>query len=575
MSDIEYEEDPALRQFMPTSFGKQDRTANIEAQIELSRRKVFSEENKRKKNKRDDDSDDSDEDSDDSDDEDEYPVSHELIVKTHEKAVTTTTLDPSGNRLITGSNDCTIKFHDFSSWSPTTVRAFRSVNPTATKGPSSVEPHPINQVLYNPIYPSQVLVVTGTPQAKLFNRDGEPLMTTAKGDMYLRDMHHTKGHTAELTMGAWHPTRRDIFVTTGADSTLRLWDVNGISNQKDVIVHKGKTPGSGGRSRMTAVAWGSNNVLVSAALDGSLVMWAGDGPYNRPVAEVDDAHAQNTWTSGVDFSSDGRLVVTLGGDDSVKMWDTRKFSKPVSTAQHPSNSSLYHTSTVRFSPNSTSVLTGSPTGDLHILNPATLKPELVTPITPGSPLITAFWHERLNQIITSSANAETHVLYNPKTSNGGAKMVMTKAPKRRHIDDDPNRTMDLSQGFSEDAIVNPNANSFAARHPQVGITVSGRSRDPMRPHIPLETPFGRYEPGEDDVKDRIPLSSMRDEDPREALLKYADKAQKEPVFTNAWKNTQPNTIFADPSDEEDAGVVEGGKGAGDAKDQHKSKKVKR
>lgn len=171
-------------------------------------------------------------------------------------------------------------------------------------------------------------------------------------------------------------------------------------------------------------------------------------------------------------------------------------------------------------------------------------------MTPGSALITVLWHDKINQIITGSANAETHVLYNPALSNRGAAMVMSKAPKRRHIDDDPNLTTDLSQGLSGDSIINPNglltgtgqaATSYAARHPTVGLTASGRSRDPRRPHVPAITPFGKTQPDEKHIKEHIPLSSMRDEDPREALLKYADKAKDDPMFTNAWKNTQPKT----------------------------------
>jgi 26S proteasome regulatory subunit T2 len=44
---------------------------------------------------------------------------------------------------------------------------------------------------------------------------------------------------------------------------------------------------------------------------------------------------------------------------------------------------------------------------------------------------------------------------------------------------------------------------------------------------------------------------MRDEDPREALLKYADVAEKEQLFTGAWKHTQPKPIFAELSEEEE------------------------
>jgi len=282
-------------------------------------------------------------------------------------------------------------------------------------------------------------------------------------------------------------------------------------------------------------------------------MWSGDGPYNRPAGEIRDAHVRETWTGGLDISADGRTVVTRGGDDTIKLWDTRKFTKPVSVVEHLSTSSQYPTTGIRFSPNSSSIITGSATGHLHILNPATLKPELVTPVTSGSALITVLWHEKLNQIITGSANAETHILYNPNISTAGAMTIMSRAPKRRHIDDDPNLTMDLSHGISGDSGVAPGQNTtgFAARHPQVGLTASGRSRDPRRPHIPATTPFSKNAPDEQKVLQHIPLSSMRDEDPREALLKYEDKAQKDPMFTNAWKHTQPKTIYAELSDDDE------------------------
>jgi WD repeat-containing protein 70 len=51
--------------------------------------------------------------------------------------------------------------------------------------------------------------------------------------------------------------------------------------------------------------------------------------------------------------------------------------------------------------------------------------------------------------------------------------------------------------------------------------------------------------------DSVPLSSMRDEDPREALLKYAEKAKNDPLFTKAWEETQPETLYAKADDEEE------------------------
>ncbi|KAI2785281.1 WD40 repeat-like protein [Daldinia loculata] len=552
-------DDDPMRAFLPTSFGKKHREADIAAQIDRSKRTV-DEPTVRKLKSREVDSDstsDSENDSDDeSDDEDEYPTSHEMVIKTHDRAVTSLSLDPAGGRLISGSIDCTVKLHDLSSLTPTTIRAFRSVDPYETKPSSaSTESHPIHHVEFNPLAGSLFLCISAHPQAKILSRDGDIVTEFVKGDMYLRDMNNTKGHVSEITTGTWHPTDKNLCVTAGTDSTLRIWDINNKRCQKEVIVFKSKAAGAAGRTRMTAVAWGSptqggNNVLISAALDGTLVMWSGNGPFTRPAGEIREAHKPNTWTGGIDISSDGRMVVTRGGDNLIKLWDTRKFKEPLVTVEHPSTSDHYPTTNIKYAPNSTSIITGSATGHLHILNPGNLRSEYTTLVTPGSPVITVDWHPKINQIVTGSANAETHILYNPTMSTRGAVDVMSRAPKRRHIDDNPEFTTDQSLGLSGDAIVTPGTLPGTKK---TGITASGKSKDPRRPHVPQQTPFMRSQPDEKHISENIPLSRMLHEDPREALLKYADLAKKDPVFTKAWKSTQPVTQYADVSDEEEDG----------------------
>lgn len=550
-------EDDPMRAFLPTSFGKRTREADIAAQIDRSKRNVNEPTISNSKSQYSDsgDSSSSEDDSDNSDDEDEYPTSHEMVIKTHDRAVTSLSLDPAGGRLISGSIDCTVKLHDFSSLTPTTIRAFRSVDPYETKASAATESHPIHHVEFNPLAGSVFLCISAHPQAKILSRDGDIVTEFVKGDMYLRDMHNTKGHVSEVTTGTWHPTDKNICVTAGTDSTLRIWDINNKRSQKEVLVFKSRAAGAAGRTRMTAVAWGTpaqggNNVLVSAALDGTLVMWSGNGPFTRPAGEIRDAHKPNTWTGGLDISSDGRMVVTRGGDNLIKLWDTRKFKEPLVSVEHPSTSDHYPTTNIKYAPNSTSIITGSATGHLHILNPGNLRPEYTTPVTPGSPLITVDWHPKINQIITGSANAETHVLYNPTMSTRGAVDVMSRAPKRRHIDDNPELTTDQSLGLSGDSIITPGALPGTKK---TGITASGKSKDPRRPHVPQQTPFLRNQPDEKHISKNIPLSQMLHEDPREALLKYADLAKKDPVFTKAWKDTQPVTQYADVSDEEEDG----------------------
>jgi WD repeat-containing protein 70 len=562
--------DDPMRAFLPTAFGKRSKETDIAAQINRSKRAIDkgmpteskkhgstakTEESKQESSSDDDDN--SDDDSNDSDDEGGFPVSHELVLKTHERAVTTVSLDPAGGRLITASLDCTIKLHDFASMTPSTLRAFKSVDPWEIRGGAAgSESHPIHHVQFNPLAGSTFLCISAHPQAKIMSRDGDILTEFAKGDMYLRDMHNTKGHISEITTGTWHPTDKNVCVTAGTDSTLRIWDVNNKRSQREVVVFKSKVAGSAGRSRMTAVAWGSpvqggNNILVAAAFDGTLVFWSGNGPFTRPAAEIREAHKASTWTGGIDISSDGRMVVTRGGDNLIKLWDTRKFKDPLVTVAHPSTSDHFPTTNIKYSPNSTSIITGSATGHLHILNPGNLMPEHVTEVSPGSALITVDWHPKINQIVTGSANAETRVLYSPDLSSRGAVEVMSRAPKKRHIDDDPNLTMDQSVGISGDSIITPGATLAGSK--KSGMTASGKSRDPRRPQVQQQTPFMRNQPDQKHIAENIPLARMLHEDPREALLKYANVAENDPMFTKAYKTTQPVTQFADLSEGEEEG----------------------
>ncbi|RDA83059.1 hypothetical protein CP532_3860 [Ophiocordyceps camponoti-leonardi (nom. inval.)] len=549
---LDLADDDPLRAMLPAAFGRRDQGPDVTAQLDRSRRTVDKPAASDHDASSSDDDDDSD-DSDDSDDGDEFPVSHELVLRTHNRAVTTTSLDPSGGRLATASLDCNVNFYDFASMTPSTLRAFKTIDPYESKRSAiDSESHPIQHVEFNPLSAAVVLCVSTHPQAKILSRDGEVLTTFVKGDMYLRDMHNTKGHISEITTGTWHPADKKLCITAGTDSTLRIWDINNKRSQKDVIVFKTRARGSAGRTKMTAVAWGAaasggTGVIVSAALDGSLVMYGGSGPFTRPAGEISEAHKPQTWTGGIDISSDGRMVVTRGGDDLIKLWDTRKFTKPLVTVTHASTSDRYPHSNIRYSPNSTSIVTGSATGHLHILNPGNLTAEHVTPVTPDSPLITVNWHPKINQIVTGSANGETHVLYNPALSTRGAVDVMSRAPKKRHIDDNPELTMDQSVGVSGDSIVTPGALAASRR------AGSGKTKDRRRPQAPLQTPFQKTQPDEKHVAENIPLARMLHEDPREALLKYADKAQSDPMFTKAWSKTQPKTQYAELSDDEDEG----------------------
>jgi WD40 repeat protein len=303
--------DDPMRGFLPASFGRQDFELNADELYEKARRIPLKLKEEKKPGGGDSDDDSSD---DSSDDEDEYPISHAIELKSHSKAVSSISLDSSGTRVATASHDCVFKLYDFPSMSRDHLYAFRSVEPTGT--------HHVHSATFSHVDSGQsVLVIPASNQAKIYTRDGHESVEFMKGDMYLRDMHNTKGHVAEITAGVWHPTDANLCATASADSTIRIWDVNNKRAHNEIMVHKSRT--RGGRSKMCCLAWsgpheGGKSLLASVALDGALVIYGGQGPYTRPMMEVRDAHQAETWSGGIAFSSDGRLLVTRGQDQCIK-----------------------------------------------------------------------------------------------------------------------------------------------------------------------------------------------------------------------------------------------------------------
>ncbi|KAK6502628.1 hypothetical protein TWF506_003208 [Arthrobotrys conoides] len=539
--------------FLPKSFGKQaiaksapqhDKTKRVDkpASPPKSLPQGDNEYHNRPSNKdSDDDSDDDDDDDSDSDEEEEFPTSHELIIKDHTKAVNSVSLDPSGMRMITSSHDSILRFYDFTGMASNHLHSFKSIEPR--------EGHLLHHSEFS-INGENILVIPACAQPKVFDRDGYEVVEFVKGDQYLRDMNNTKGHVSEVLSGTWHPTDRNLLVTCSSDSTVRIWDVNQKRQQKEVIVVKSRTA-KGGRTRVMCVKWddptqGGKKLLAAGSQDGGLTLWGGDGPFNRPMATVEEAHEKEVGVSGVAFSKDGNLMVSRGVDGTVKSWDTRKFKKPIMTRTDlPSTS---QNTTISFSPDSSTVLTSDSLGNLHFLSPATLRSEKTLQVTPQVPLIASLWHPRLNQVFTTSTDSTVKILYSPTSSTRGALTILSNPLKKRHIDDDPSLTTDIATGMNADAIYLPNAVLPSKTKSLAQANAMANAYKPFKPHT---TPFAKSTPDEEHIRKNVALSGMRDEDPREALLKYAEKAKTDPMFTGAWRETQPVTIYSNEREEEE------------------------
>ncbi|KAG6885944.1 hypothetical protein C0993_007446 [Termitomyces sp. T159_Od127] len=524
------------------------------------------------------------------DDQPQFPITHELLLKDHTKVVSALALDPSGARIVSGSHDYDCKLWDFGgmdlqckpfkSWEPAGTYYVRDYNVSVVLN-LLLTPTKVNDIKYSNDG-QKFLVVSGTTQIRLFDREGEEQATFIKGDPYIRDMKHTSGHVGELSSCTWHPHEPKTFMTASADSTIRVWDVENKRKQKTVIVVKSKDRGA--RTKITSCGYSQDGKLIGGTcLDGAIHMWQSSSNFVRPNMTIEGAHVKGTETGSMTFSVDGHTVLTRGGDDTVKLWDLRSFKKPLATRSELVT--LYPHTNAMFSPDDKYIITGSGAtskagkGKLMFLEKKTL--EVVKSLEVDSTPVRVFWHSKINQIVTGLSNGQIVVLYSPTTSMNGAKLLANKGPPRKVTIED------MSDALAAPAIITPHAlPMFRDMDPGRGTKRKAEKdrsdpRKSRRPELPVTGPGKGGRVGASatqHVVQNLVRDTTRDEDPyfyssrdgaldadvmnpREALLRYADKAENDPQWTagelegallaRPWKVNQPEPVFAPVSDDEE------------------------
>ncbi|TFK57426.1 transcription factor [Heliocybe sulcata] len=475
----------------------------------------------------------------------QFPTTHELVLKDHTKVISALALDPSGARIVSGSHDYDCKLWDFGGMDMR-CKPFKTWEPAGT--------YYIHDVKYS--HDGQwFLAISGTLQPKLYDRDGEEHATYIKGDPYIRDMKHTAGHVGEVLSCAWHPKDSQYFITSSADSTIRIWDAENKRKHKSIIVVKSKDRGA--RTKINTCAYSPDgNLIAGACLDGAMHIWKTNSNFVRPDMSIEGAHTKTTETGSLVFSVDGRTVLTRGGDDTVKLWDIRSFKKPVSTRS--GLTTLYPTTNAAFSPDEKYIVTGAGAtikgghGRLMFLHRDDLEiaREMEMETTP----VKVMWHTKINQIVTGLANGSIHVLYSPVTSINGAKLLLNKGPAKKPT------VEDMSDALAAPTIITPHALPMY----RDGDTGRGSKRkrekermDPRkskRPELPVTGPGKGGRVGASatqHVVQNLVRNTTRDEDPREALLKYAQQADEDPQWTGAWRQNQPKPVFQEVEEEEE------------------------
>ncbi len=252
----------------------------------------------------------------------------------HGALVMGTVFTQDGNHLITGSFDGTTKIWDLS--------------PTRELFTFSEHNDQVYSIAYNP---DGTRLVSGSfdGTARILNA------ATGQQEIILGK----PGDPARIRGVAFSPDGHSV-ATGSAYGTTTIWDA---SSGEEIITLHGHAPGQTGETAYNGV------VGVAFSPDGSLLATASD---DLTAKIWDPLTGQELFTLKghrpapaslppfdgviqVDFSPDGKLLATAGGDGFVKIWDTDLGQEIRSFEAHPDSLVI----DVAFSPDGSKLLTGS------------------------------------------------------------------------------------------------------------------------------------------------------------------------------------------------------------------------
>ena len=472
----------------------------------------------------------------------DIPMTHIANIEAHGKALTDIDVDKTLGRMITGGLDYKVRLWDFLQMDEQMI-PYRAFEP--------IDSHPIRSCRFD-LEGRYLLICAGNFQPKLFTKEGRLVFECVRGDVYMADMLHTKGHVKIVTECAWHPIKKLVFASSSQDGTCRVWDFQGRLVGLDQqlghrSVHKARTTANT-RIGLNCCAWAPNgHILAGGCADGSIQVWETErGHSYSPSSVVYNAHKSDGDITCVRFFSDSQRLLSRGQDHTLKLWDLRQFSKPVHTWEQLLNINLQ--TQVDLSPNDRYIVTGTSSirneGQGHVVVYDSYDLSLVgeAAVCQGS-VGAVKWVPGLEQILTGGSDGSLNVLYSPNISKGGVIECLKRKAK-------VNQAFDL---FLDKPIVTPYSLPQFKGNYQSKQKESDRKReDPLASQKPKEPIFAPNKEGKMVGLSTVTQYVLRsihekrrpDDDPREAILSYHIEAEEQPEWIQPIYNlTQPNPTF--------------------------------
>lgn len=474
-----------------------------------------------------------------------WPLGEMLELKEHSKSVSALAIEQSGSRFISGSHDHSLRLWDFNGMDDTTRQSFRQLE-------APCDDYAVKDLAFGHLKGTldKVLVVPASSQAKVYDRDGRQLVQFAKGDSYLTDMRHTKGHCQPLNAGLWSPTDARMLATAANDSTVRFWDLEAPKSHVGILVLRGRRPGT--KTGITVLRYTRDGKrLLTASLDGGIRVWQASAThsYVRPLSTIETAHTLQPGhlITDMQLAEDDFQLASRAMDGSLKFWDLRRLQRPVHVID--ALPTLYDATSVVYGDHGRLVLTSCSSllaneprrSCLAVYRSDTFEAVDQVDLPRHSMPSRLLWHDELRQCLVGCHDGAIRVYYDVASSQKGAKLV-----SRRRVS-----SADFVVADSAPHILTPHA--LPLFRPEAVSLKRQREKarlDPVkshRPELPMQGPGQGGRIGSNLTQhliQHIVPDSRRDEDPRLALLKYAKVAAENPTFVApAYKDSQPHSIF--------------------------------
>jgi len=450
--------------------------------------------------------------------------------------------------------------------------------------------HQIRSLAWSPSG-ENFMAVSGSAEPKILDRDGRELGWFVRGDMYIRDAKHTRGHIMGCTGGAWHPHDRAAVLTCSEDGTLRTWDISQVNSEGGAAGGKCQTavikPAAAkpGRWAVTACAYSADGrVIAGGVADGTLQLWSATSNFasaavgqvlppraqggsqqhwavsTRPLGCAKGAHGggEGESVTALAFRRDGVQLAARSADGFVRIWDTRQLRAPLMSVGGLPTGSVG--AGLTYSPDEGLLLVplcGADEGRAAAADGAGLAffetrgMQLVRRLGfPAAQAVPVAWHSRLNQIFVGAggrAAGGVRCLYSPDFSDKGVLLGATRAARVRE-------PMDLLPAPEPEYIEQDRTGGRKRIREEIAERMRSR-RIPQRPTGTYGA-GGRVGGGTGGtlLTQHLLKSSGTlytpdtEEDIRAAILR--NPAHSELVDV-AYAKTQPVRIFAEPEPEED------------------------